>query len=314
MANEQGSFYNPAVPLNLIIVASVLAFSTAALGEPCLYGLFGSSPEACHALQEVALERVASAKTICFSANSEVQWSKNNKQPVGAFTTMRAGARIAMKGFSSLISCERADLIVKIVYDSVSPETVTLAVTDAESGDSVFREERSVSDLSSDLTRMAAHFQSMRSDALAAKIAAADKAQAKAKREAFLANLPKHWRLVKACDKTAASPCPEGLAIDIWIRGDVLYETSRTSDRLNEGDSIRRVADCTVRSGPDEVTPWTGDCTYKLFWPNWSKPTCTVQTKETITTISATEIAGRSQKVDSAPLRQTPADMSRACL
>jgi hypothetical protein len=40
--------------------------------------------------------------------------------------------------------------------------------------------------------------------------------------------------------------------------------------------------------------------------PNWSRPTRTVQTKETITTISATEIAGRSQRVDYAPLHQNP--------
>lgn len=268
---------------HLIVFASVLAFSTATLAEVCLYGLYGSSSEACRLLQEKALERIASAKTICYSANSEVQWSKNNKQPVGAFTTMSAGARIAMKGFTPLYGCERADLVVKIVYDATSPEAVTLTVTDAESGDIVFREERSVSDLSSDVTRMATHFQSMRSDALAAKIAADEIAQAKAKREAFLAKLPKHWRFVKTCDKTTASPCPEGSAIDIWIRGDVLYETSRTSGTLN-GDSRRREANCTVKGGADEVTPWTGDCTYKLFWPNWSKPTCTVQTKETITT------------------------------
>jgi hypothetical protein len=91
----------------------------------------GSSPEACRALQKEALERVASAKTICNSANSEVQWSKNSKEPVGAFTTMRAGARIAMKSFTPFYSCERADLVVKIAYDSAS-ESVTLAVTARE--------------------------------------------------------------------------------------------------------------------------------------------------------------------------------------
>lgn len=291
-----------------ITLLVLLALSSVSFGETCLYGLgsLNSSLDACLALQKEALQRVASAKTICYSANSEVQWSKNNKEPVGAFTTMRAGARMAMKGFTPLYTCERADLVVKIVYDAVSPETVTLAVTDAESGDTVFREERSVSDLSSDVSRMATHFQSMRSDALAAEIVAAEEAQAKAKREAFLANLPKHWRFVKTCDTATASPCLEGSGIDVWIRGGFLYEVSSTTNTLNGGGSIKREVNCTVKRGTDEVTPWIGDCTYKLFWNNETTPTCTVKTNETITSITASEIAGRSQKVDYAPLHQTP--------
>lgn len=307
MANGLRWFYNSAVPpkSHLIILASVLAFSTAASGDVCLYGLYGASPEACRALQKEALERVASAKTICDSANSEVEWNKNSKEPVGAFTAMRGGARIAMKGFTPLYSCERADLVVKTVYDSAS-ELVTLAVTDAESGDNVFREERSVSDLSSDVTRTATHFQSMRSDALVYKIAAAEAERAKAKQEAFLANLPKHWRYVRKCDTTATAPCPEGSEADVWVSGDFLYETSTTNNTLNGGGSIRRETECTVKRGAEETTPWTGDCTYRLFWNSETTPTCTVKTNETITTISAAEITGISQKVDYAPLHQTP--------
>jgi hypothetical protein len=56
-----------------------------------------------------------------------------------------------MKGLTPLFTCEHADLVVKIDYDSFSSESVTLSVTDAESGDAVFRDERGVSDLSSDL-------------------------------------------------------------------------------------------------------------------------------------------------------------------
>jgi hypothetical protein len=285
----------------------LLTLSVVAFGQTCLYGLgdFNSSLDACIALQKEALQRLTSAKTICYSANSQVQWSKNNKEPVGAFTTMRAGARTAMKGFTPLSACERAELIVKINYDSVS-ETVTLAVTDAESGDRVFREERSVSDLSSDVSRMATHFQSMRSDALRDQILAAEEAKAKAKREAFFVNLPKHWRFVKPCDTTTASPCPEGSAIDVWIRGGFLYEVSSTTNTLNEGGSIKREVTCTVERGKNEVTPWAGECIYALFWNNATAPTCTVKTSETITSITANLIAGRSQKVDYAPLRQTP--------
>lgn len=286
----------------------MLAFSAVSLGQECLYGLgnYNSSRDSCLALQKEALQRVASAKTICYSANSQVQWSKNNKQPVGAFTTMSAGARIAMKGFTTLYTCQHADLVIKIDYEAFSSESVTLAVTDAESGGLVFREERSVSDLSSDLTRMATHFQNMRSDALADQIAAAAEAQAKARQEAFLSNLPRHWRFVTKCDTTTSSPCPEGSAIDVWVSGDFLYEALTTTNTLNGGGSIKRETNCTVKRGADEATPWSGDCKYKLFWNNESIPTCTVKAEETILTISATEIAGRSQKLDYSPLHQTP--------
>jgi hypothetical protein len=283
------------------MLASMFAFSTTSLGEACLYGLYGSSPAECPAIEKKALNRVSSAKTICYSANSQVQWSKNNKEPLGAFAKMGAGARIAMKGFTPLYSCERADLVVKIDYDAVS-ESVTLAVTDAESGDSVFHEMRSVSDLSSDVTRMSTHFQSMRADALAEAAAAAAEVQAKERREVFLANLPRNWRYVRTCKEN--TPCPEGPAVDVWVSGGILYEAS--TDTLEGEGSIKSTTHCAVKQGADEVTPWTGYCTYTLSWANWTRPTCTVQTNETITTISTEEITGRSQRVDYSPLHQTP--------
>ena len=142
----------------------MVIFSGTSSGEVCLYGLYSKSESECPVIQRKALMRVASARTICYSANSQVQWNKNYKPPVGAFATMRAAARLAMKGFTPLDGCERADLVVRINYDAMY-DLVTLDVTDADSGDNVFRESRNVSDLSSDVTRMATHFQNMRSDA-----------------------------------------------------------------------------------------------------------------------------------------------------
>jgi hypothetical protein len=157
-----------------------------------------------------------------------------------------------------------------------------------------------------DPTRMATHFQNMHSDALVDQIASAAEAQAKAKQEAFLSSLPKHWRFVTKCDATTASLCPEGTAIDVWVNGDFLYETASTNNTLNGGGSVKRESNCIVKKGSDDVTPWTGDCSHRLFWNNESTPTCTVKTAETILTIGATEIAGRSQKVDYSPLHQSP--------
>jgi len=233
-----------------------------------------------------------------------VQWSKNNKEPVGAFATMRTGARMAMKGFTPLYSCERAELVVKIDYDDMYG-TVKLNVSDADSGEPVFHEERSVSDLSSDVSRMAAHFQSMVSDARAAAKVALDEAEAKAKEEAFLAGLPMHWRFVHPCKTDTFLPCPPGSAIDVWIAGDVLYEVAK-GDYTMGGTSIKRKVNCVVKRGASETTPWVGDCTYELFWNNEAAPACTVKTSEIITSITSKEIAGRSQQVDYTPLHQDP--------
>jgi hypothetical protein len=295
------------VPPNLhtVALACILTYPGVSLGQVCQYGLgnYSSSADTCKALQKEALQRVASAKTICHSANSQVLWNKNNKEPAGAFMTMDAAAHIAMKGFKPLYVCDRADLVVKTVYDATL-ESVAFVVTDAESGDIVFHEERSVSDLGSDLTRMATHFQNMRSDALAADAAATAQAEAKAKEEAFFAALPKHWRQARKCDATSTSPCPEGSAVEVTIVGEFLYESGTSTSKLNGGGSLKRETSCTVKRGADEVTPWTGDCTYKFFWNGELTPTCTVKTAETITAISAKEIAGRSQRIDYGPLRQ----------
>lgn len=75
-----------------------------------------------------------------------MEWSKNNKEPVGAFASMHNGARVAMKGLTPLSAGDRADLVIKIIYDSTL-DSIDLSVTDSESGDTVFIEVRTVSDL-----------------------------------------------------------------------------------------------------------------------------------------------------------------------
>ena len=84
----------------LALWASVFILAGLSSAEVCRYGLAAKEGE-CSSVERDALQRIASAKTICYSANSQVQWSKNNKQPVGAFEIMRVGARIAMKGLPS---------------------------------------------------------------------------------------------------------------------------------------------------------------------------------------------------------------------
>jgi hypothetical protein len=98
------------------------------------------------------------------------------------------------------------------------------------------------------VSRMASHFQSMVSEARTAAKAAIDKAEAKAKEEAFLASLPMHWRFVRPCKTDTSLPCPPGGAIDVWIGGDVLYEVAKGDDALGE-TSIKRKVNCVVKRG-----------------------------------------------------------------
>lgn len=109
--------------------------------------------------EAIALQRVAAAKTICMSGNTSVEWNKNSEEPSWAWADLDAGENAAVKDFL-LQPCEHADLVVKYVYDAMS-ESVTINVTDADSGATVFRESRSISDLSSDAVRMADHWHEM---------------------------------------------------------------------------------------------------------------------------------------------------------
>jgi hypothetical protein len=285
-------------------VVAFLAFSGLSRGEACRFGLYGSSQDACLTVQGEALEKVGSAKTICYSANSEVQWNKNSKQPVGAFATMRVGARMAMRGFTPLYSCERADLVVRIDYDDMIG-TVKLNVIHADSGKSVFLEERDVSDLSSDVSRMAAHFQAMVSEARAAAKAEIEQTEARAKEKSLLTSLPKHWRRSTKCSSETAPSCTQSAAVVLSVVEDVLHASYEADDVLGE-PSIKNRVSCSIERGRNETTPWTGECTYGFYWDNEISPTCIAKTTEVVTSISRKEITGRSQRVDLAPLLQNP--------
>ena len=117
-----------------------------------------------------------------------------------------------MQGFTPLYSCERADLVIKIDYED-AVGTVKLNVTDADSGDTVFHEERNVSDLSSDVSRMAAHFQNMVSDARSVAKVEREEAQARAREVTFLANLPLHWQFVSKCSTGGGASCPQNASV-----------------------------------------------------------------------------------------------------
>ena len=85
--------HNPAVSLksHLIILASILRLHPPRLLKYVVTDCNGSSPRLVAPSKKKLSNGSLPLKQICNSANSEVQWSKNSKEPVGAFTTMRAG-------------------------------------------------------------------------------------------------------------------------------------------------------------------------------------------------------------------------------
>lgn len=173
---------NRATVLLFCLVANLLYADT------CKYGLgqtFGS--DTCSTREAEALVRVGSAKTICLSENTTVQWNKNSKEPTWAWEALRAGEETAIRDFSPA-TCEHADLVVRYVYDD-SDESIKITVTHADSGAIVFQETRAVSDLSSDATRMATHFHDMVMDARAVLRSAQDAADEDARQRARQAAL-----------------------------------------------------------------------------------------------------------------------------
>jgi hypothetical protein len=140
----------------LLLLILIARFSHA---DACKYGLGYADYVTCSSRITEALERVAAAKTICLSGNSTVEWNKNSEKPSWAWAAIEAGESVAIKDFT-VRTCANADLVLKYVYDE-SSETVTINVTDAESGATVFAESRSVSDLDSDAVRMANHWHEM---------------------------------------------------------------------------------------------------------------------------------------------------------
>ena len=169
-------------------ISFIILIVTFAHADTCKYGLgitYGT--DTCDLREAEALRRVAAAKSICISRNSEVQWNKNRKEPSWAWPAINAGAVAAVKDFP-FKACENADLVVKYIYDDTS-ETVKINVTDAESSDTVFEESRTVSDMHSDAIRMANHWHEMvieaRAKARAAKLAA-EEAERERERQAKL--------------------------------------------------------------------------------------------------------------------------------
>jgi hypothetical protein len=112
------------------------------------------------AQQQANMNLLLAAKTICFSDNSKVTWSKAGTEPDthDIFLKMVKAASTAMKPFK-VLSCEaRPDLVLRIDYSDMG-EYLTFKVTDATSGNPAWTDSRSVSDLSSDLYQLAHKFQ-----------------------------------------------------------------------------------------------------------------------------------------------------------
>jgi hypothetical protein len=171
--------------------------NNASAQETCRYGLGTGSSETCSSREKEALHHVAADKSICLSAQSQIQWNKKTtKQPTWAWSSMRSGESRAIKDFT-LVECDRADLVVKYVYDDMYG-TVQIEVTDAESGNVVFRENRDVSDLQSDAVRMADHWRGMVSDARSAARAELNAALAAAREQAEQARQEEEIRKCQA--------------------------------------------------------------------------------------------------------------------
>jgi hypothetical protein len=117
--------------------------------------------------QDAKTIRLANATSICESKDQTIEYSRELKnftsQP--AFRAMNRAMEIASFGLQRLTFCEHADLVVKFHADFTEPARASIVVTDADSGDVVFSEERNSSDMSNDLFRLAKHFQLERRNA-----------------------------------------------------------------------------------------------------------------------------------------------------
>lgn len=126
------------------------------------YGL-NCDRTSCSAVDQKAEERMVNAKTICTSGETEITYSRKD---VPSKSTMQLywanihdAETIAQTDFQARGDCSRADLILRINFDALAEE-VSLSVSDADSGEAVFRENRSVQDSRNDLIRAAKHFRS----------------------------------------------------------------------------------------------------------------------------------------------------------
>jgi hypothetical protein len=124
------------------------------------YGL-SCQGDACVGIDRKATERMANSKTICSSGDSGFTYSKKDvpsqlTQQI-YWRDINAAERITEREYRAVDDCAKADLIVKITLDTLM-NNVSLTVTDGDSGETVFTEDRSVQDKRSDLIRAAQHF------------------------------------------------------------------------------------------------------------------------------------------------------------
>lgn len=156
----------------LFLTAVSLTLSTAyspaiAQTQTCKWGLGYGSQEACETKEALAASRMAQAKTICYSGDSEVHWNKHDKSFNSADTLriMRGAAEVAAQGYRFVFACEHSDLVIKLNADFLIESSVSINVTDADSGDTVFTETRAVQEEKNDLYRLALHFKDAHNEA-----------------------------------------------------------------------------------------------------------------------------------------------------
>ena len=151
----------------IVLLAAIMTASFAR-ADVCKWGLgYESAASSCQAKQITAATRITRAKTICYADTSEVQWDKRlkNFDSKSSLRHMRGAMTVVSTGYRLVLSCEHADLVAKLEVDRSYSEKVSLEVTDADSGDLVFAEERDLRDESGDLSRLANHFQAARAEA-----------------------------------------------------------------------------------------------------------------------------------------------------
>jgi hypothetical protein len=124
------------------------------------YGL-GCYGDACTVVDEKAESRMVNARTICGSGDTSILYPKKNKPSADEMAIywrdIHAAERVAESSYREVSDCAKADLVVKITIDTLS-DSISLLVTDGDSGDSDFSETRTVQDKRSDLIHAAQHF------------------------------------------------------------------------------------------------------------------------------------------------------------
>jgi len=136
------------------------AFLSTQAAAQSKYGLncYGTS---CSTVDQKAEERMVNAKAICSSRETEITYSRKDVPSKSTMQSYWANIHdaeiIAEADFQARGDCSRVDLILRINLD-ILMEEVSLSVTDADSGEAVFQEKRSMQDSRNDLIRAAKHF------------------------------------------------------------------------------------------------------------------------------------------------------------